>query len=253
LRLFVREGILVNAILQSLHDRKSVRAYADRPVEPEVKRAILEAALQAPSAGNMTLYSIIDVTDQKVKETLAVTCDDQPFIARAPLVLVFCADYSRWFSAFEAFCPETRRPSYGDFLLACCDALIAAQNAVVAAEALGLGSCYIGDIMERYETHKELLRLPRYVAPVTMLCFGYPTEQQRRRQKPPRFRVEDIVHENRYENRDMLRMVGERQGITGTAELQHWFDAFRRRKWDSDFSVEMSRSVRAILADWTGE
>lgn len=243
----------MNAILQSLHSRKSVRAYTAQPVEPETKRAILEAALQAPSAGNMTLYTIIDVTDQKLKDTLAVTCDNQPFIAQAPLVLVFCVDYSRWFAAFHSVCPEARRPSYGDFVLACCDALIAAQNAVVAAEALGLGSCYIGDILERYETHKELLGLPKYVAPVTMLCFGYPTEQQRRRQKPPRFRVEDIVHENRYGPRDMMRMVAERQGIAGTAELEHWFDANRRRKWDSDFSVEMSRSVRAMLADWTDE
>lgn len=243
----------MNAILQSLRDRKSVRAYDARPVEPEVKRAILEAALQAPTAGNMTLYTIIDVTDQQLKERLAVTCDDQPFIARAPLVLVFCADYSRWFAAFAADCPETRRPSHGDFLLACCDALIAAQNAVVAAEALGLGSVYIGDIMERYETHRELLGLPRYVAPVTMLCFGYPTEQQRRRQKPPRFRVEDIVCENRYQPRDIRRMVAARQGIEDEDELRRWFDVFRRRKWDSDFSSEMSRSVREMLADWTGE
>ncbi|MEW8978072.1 MAG: nitroreductase family protein [Symbiobacterium sp.] len=240
----------MNEILQSLHSRKSVRVYEERPVEPEKKRAILEAALQAPTAGNMTLYSVIDVTDPQLKETLAITCDHQPFIAQAPLVLIFCADYSRWFQVFQATNPETRRPSYGDFLLACCDALIAAQNAVVAAEALGLGSCYIGDILERYEEHKALLGLPKYVAPVTMLCVGYPTEQQRRRAKPPRFRVEDIVHANRYQSRDMAAMVAARQGLEG-AELERWLDAFRRRKWEADFSVEMSRSVRAMLADWT--
>lgn len=242
----------VNPILESLRSRKSVREYADRPIEPEVRRAILEAALQAPSAGNMTLYSIIEVTDPDLKATLAETCDHQPFIARAPMVLVFCADYSRWYGLFAASDPGTRRPSYGDFLLACCDALIAAQNAVMAAEALGVGSCYIGDILEHYELHKELLGLPRYVVPVTLLCFGYPTEAQKRRPKPPRFRVEEIVHENRYQPRDMAAMIARRNGLQ-PSDLARWIDAFRRRKWDSDFSREMSRSVKAMLDDWTGE
>ena len=242
----------MNEILQSLHSRKSVRVYEERPVEPEKKRAILEAALQAPSAGNMALYTIIEVTDPALKATLARTCDNQPFIATAPMVLVFCADYSRWYALFAASDPATRRPSYGDFVLACCDALIAAQNAVVAAESLGLGSCYIGDILENYEIHKELLGLPKYVAPVILLCFGYPTEQQKQRRKPPRFRVADIVHENRYQPRDMAAMIAERNDVAG-ADLDRWIDAFRRRKWDSDFSREMSRSVRAMLDDWTEE
>ena len=82
----------MNEVLQQLHTRKSVRVYEDRPVAPEVKQAILEAAIQAPSAGNMALYTILDITDQAIKDKLAVSCDNQPFIATAPLVLIFCAD-----------------------------------------------------------------------------------------------------------------------------------------------------------------
>ena len=59
--------------------------------------------------------------------------------------------------------------------LACCDALIAAQTAVIAAESLGIGTCYIGDIMENYEEHEELFGLPKYVFPIRLICFGYPT------------------------------------------------------------------------------
>ena len=58
--------------------------------------------------------------------------------------------------------------------LACCDALIAAQTAVIAAESLGIGTCYIGDIMENYEEHEELFGLPKYVFPIRLICFGYP-------------------------------------------------------------------------------
>ena len=83
-------------VIDELFARKSVRAYEEQEIEPEKKRLILEAACQAPSAGNQQLYTIIDVTDQGLKDRLAVTCDNQPFIAKAPLVLIFCADAQNW-------------------------------------------------------------------------------------------------------------------------------------------------------------
>ena len=141
----------MNEIIKSLKNRKSVRVSEDKAIGTEEKAAIIEAALQAPTAGNMTLYTIIDVTDKSLKETLAITCDNQPFIAKAPLVLVFCADYYRWMCAFKKYAKDVRGLSYGDLFLANADALIAAQNAVVAAESLGIGSCYIGDITENFE------------------------------------------------------------------------------------------------------
>ena len=138
----------MNEILYSLYDRRSVRAFEDQPVAEEQKRMVLDAAAQAPSAGCQQLYTILDITDPALKERLAETCDHQSFIARAPVVLIFCADCLKWFDAYvEAGCTP-RQPRAGDLLLAVDDALIAAQNAVVAAQSLGLGSCYIGDIME---------------------------------------------------------------------------------------------------------
>ena len=126
----------MNETIRQIKERKSVRVYEDRPIEAEVKRAILDAAIQAPTAGNMSLYTILDITDPAIKAALAESCDHQPFIATAPLVLIFCADYHRWFTLFEQDEPATRRPGEGDLLLAMSDALIAAQNAVTAAEAL---------------------------------------------------------------------------------------------------------------------
>jgi nitroreductase len=179
---------MMNPVMETLLARKSTRAYEERPIEPEVRNEILRATLRAPTAGNMMLYSIIDITDQRIKDRLAITCDNQPFIARAPMVWVFLADYQRWYDYFlasdvEALCRSRseamRQPEEGDLFLACCDALIAAQNAVIAAESYGVGSCYIGDIIEQHEAHKELLNLPRYVFPICMLVFGYPTQQQK--------------------------------------------------------------------------
>ena len=127
----------MNEVLRQLHERKSVRAFEDRPVEPEVKRAVLEAAIQAPTAGNMALYTILDITDPEKKAALAKSCDDQPFIAKAPVVLIFCADYRRWYDVFCQYVEEVRKPDMGDLFLAEADALIAAQNAVAAAHSLG--------------------------------------------------------------------------------------------------------------------
>src|SRR5512142_2663632 len=192
----------MNPTLDLLLNRKSTRVYSGRPIAGAEKQTILQAAMRAPTAGNMMLYSIIEVDDQAIKERLAVTCDNQPFIAKAPYVLLFLADYQRWYDYYrtggvEKVCQERglpmRHPEEGDLLLACCDTLIAAHAAVVAAEALGIGSCYIGDILERYEVHRELFHLPRYVLPVTLVCFGYPTPEQTARQQTPRFGQEFIV------------------------------------------------------------
>jgi len=242
----------MNEILQQLHERKSVRVYEDRAIEPKVKQAILEAAIQAPSAGNMALYTILDITDPELKAKLAVSCDNQPFIATAPMVLIFCADYRRWYDVFCDHVEEVRKPDMGDLFLAEADTLIAAQNAVVAAHSLGLGSCYIGDITENYEYHKELLNLPKYVVPAAMLCIGYPTAQQMSRPKPPRHAVSDLVHENGYsleKSHAMARMLSAQQDKEGE-ELTDWLNRFCKRKWNSEFSLEMSRSCTEMVKDW---
>lgn len=258
----------MNPVIELLLKRKSIRAYEDRPVEADVKAEILAATLRAPTAGNMMLYSIIEVTDQAIKDTLAQTCDNQPFIAKAPWLLLFLADYQRWFDYFaacevEQLCERKqlprRKPAEGDLFLACCDALIAAHTAVVAAESFGIGSCYIGDIMENYETHRDLLGLPPYVFPISLVCLGYPTEQQKRRELTRRFARQFIVFENRYRRLDAagfdemfrdqharaFRDRPEIDGCTNVGQLMYL------RKFSADYSLEMTRSVRAILAAWT--
>lgn len=242
----------MNQTINELFSRKSVRVFENRPIEQDKKRIILESALQAPTAGNMTLYSIIDVTDVDLKKRLSVTCDNQPFIAEAPLVLIFCADYSRWYECFCSVENEVRKPGAGDLLLAYTDAVIAAQNAVVAAESLGIGSCYIGDILENYEIHKELLSLPKYVIPSAMIVLGYPTTQQKERIKPSRFKLEDIVHENTYNYDNSNKQSEMLRDVTGKSgeELANYISAFCKRKWNSQFSCEMSRSALEMIKAW---
>jgi len=151
-----------------------------------------------------------------------------------------------------------QKPEEGDLFLACCDALIAAHTAVIAAESVGLGSCYIGDIMENYEAHRDLFKLPRYVFPICLVCFGYPTKQQMERPLTPRFRQDFIVFENEYraldgrEYKEMFRPMQDEmarggpkpEGIENPGQMMYI------RKFSADFSKEMRRSVRVMLQSW---
>jgi len=241
----------MNQTIQQLFDRKSVRVFTDREITPEDKALILSAACQAPTAGNQQLYTIIDVTDQALKDALVKTCDNQPFIASAKMVLIFCADCKKWYDAFACAGCQPRLPGVGDLALAISDTNIAAQNAVTAAESLGIGSCYIGDIMENCEAQRELLHLPKYVFPAAMLVFGYPTQQQKDRPKPVRAAMSHIVHENSYREMDgaeLEAMLTKNVGPGNTYE--NWITAFCKRKYNSEFSREMTRSVGEYLKDF---
>ncbi|MBE5799425.1 MAG: nitroreductase [Clostridiales bacterium] len=245
----------MNETIKLLMERKSVRQFVQEPMPREDVEAILSAAVQAPSAGNMTLWTIINVTDPEKKAALAKSCDNQPFIATAPLVLVFCADYRRWFEVFKTLDlgEELRIPAEGDFMLATADTIIAAHATVVAADALGYGSCYIGDIIEHCDTQREILGLPEYVKPVAMAVYGKPTQSQIDRKKPPRFELEDVVHENCYKKEQgadkMIDMLKTRQGLDDEA-FDRWIMAFTKRKWNCDFSREMSRSAAQMIDEW---
>jgi FMN reductase (NADPH)/FMN reductase [NAD(P)H] len=257
----------MNATLEVIHNRRSVRKYDPTPLVQEEKDAILQAAMRAPTAGNMMLYSIIEVEDQALKDKLAVSCDNQPFIAAAPYVLLFVADYQRWMDLFaysaagaaaKAAGVNPRLPQEGDLLLACCDALIAAQNAVIAAESLGIGSCYIGDILENCETHRAMFQLPRYTLPVGLLCFGRPAVAREEVRLTRRYDRQYIVFQDRYRRLEeceipqMLRATTAHQFPDLSAEegAKTFIEKLYLRKFVSDFSAEMTRSVRRWIAAW---
>jgi len=240
----------MNGIIQSLFDRKSTRQFEERPISAGDKTLILEAALQAPTAGNQNLYTILDITDPALKGALSVYCDNQPFIAQAPMALVFLADCRRWYDSYCFAGAEARPPEEGDLLLAVADAVIAAQNSVVAAESLGIGSCYIGDILEREEDVRKALDLDEYVFPAAFVVYGYPSQGQKERQKPGRPPLPFLVLENKYRRlseNEHRKMFVEKGDIKHEGEFDGFITAFCRRKYMSDFSMEMSRSARRYL------
>ena len=245
----------MNEIIQSLFKRKSVRVYEQRPVAPEEKNLILQAALQAPTGGNQNHYTILDITDPALKLKLSQYCDNQPFIAQAPLALVFLADCRRWYDSYIFAGMKPRPPEEGDLFLAVADAVIAAQNTVVAAESMGIGSCYIGDILEQEEKIREVLALDEYVFPAAFVVYGYPTQGQKDRVKPPRPPLSYIVLENQYRRLDEhehKKLFLEKGSIKGEEDFTQYIKAFCERKYMSGFAKEMSRSAKRYLEHFSG-
>ena len=255
----------MNETIDLLMSRMSERGYAKSDITQVEKDLIIRCAMRAPTAGNMMLYSIIEV-DQPEKQRLVTTCDNQPFIAQAPLVLMFLADLQRWFDYYELSgvaekCRELGvdfdTPQEADLLLACCDALIAAQNAVIGAESIRIGSCYIGDIMENYEVHRDMFDLPRWVFPITMVCFGHSRRQQRTPSTVPRFPQETIYFKGRYkrlDGDDFEKMFEDRitrlQRSGWVKDADNIGQHFYLKKTGADFSREMRRSVKVAMAEW---
>ncbi len=253
----------MNETINLIQNRRSIRSYEDKLISEENKNLIISSAMRSPTAGNMMLYSIIEVEDQEKKDKLVKSCDNQPFIAKAPLVLLFLADYQRWMDYFavcdiDSFCESEkwtqRAPQEGDLLLACCDALIAAQTAVIAAESLGIGSCYIGDIMENYEFHKELFSLPKFTFPITLLCFGYPKDKILNKALTPRFAQKYIHFKNAYKslnNIDFEEMYKMRELKHYNANAVNFGQHMYSKKFIADFTIEMTRSVRKAIQQWS--
>jgi len=206
-------------MIDTILKHRSVRQYKSDPVPENILERILEAGLRASTTGNMQVYSIIITKDEEKKKKLWESHFKQDMVLQAPVLLTFCADFNR----FNKWC-EFRKanPGYDNFLsffTASIDALLAAQNVVIAAESEGLGICYLGTTTYMAGSIIEILELPKGVVPVTAITVGYPDED------PPlvdRLPLKGIVHEETYKDysRDNIDDIySEKESLKETKEL----------------------------------
>jgi FMN reductase [NAD(P)H] len=188
-----------NCAIETLIERASCRSYTDDPIPPETLQLVLEAGVRAATGGNLQPISIIQIENQETKEWLAKECG-QSFIADAPVLLTFCIDWwrgKRWAELEVA--PFSATSSFRHFWISFQDTLICAQNICTAADALGLGSCYIGTIIDMVPALCERLELPECVFPVVLLCLGVPKRPPKARRK---LEAEVVVHREHYHRLD---------------------------------------------------
>ncbi|MEM2110540.1 MAG: nitroreductase family protein [Candidatus Bathyarchaeia archaeon] len=160
------------SILEAIFKRRSVRHYQNKPVPEEVLKNILEAGRLAPSANNAQPWHFIVVTDPKIKQKMSQG-NWNKFIKDSAFTIVGCGEKDNPWSTI--------------------DVTIALENMVIAAEAQGVSSCWIGDFKE--EELKKILNIPDHLKVVCQVSFGYPAEQPSSRFKKS---LEEIVHYNRF-------------------------------------------------------
>jgi nitroreductase len=197
-------------LLDTLMTHRSIRKYKPDAVPEDLLTELLEAGIRASSSGNMQTYSIIVTRDRALREQLYEPHMEQDMVLDAPLLLTFCADFRRmrhWLRLNDA--PDNF-DNFMSFMIAAIDATLVSQNVAIAAEAHGLGICYMGSTLANCDQIGRILRLPPGVFPVVGFSLGWPDEDPAPRDRLP---LSGVVHDDvyrDYSDADIERIYAER-------------------------------------------
>jgi len=240
-------------LLKNLMDHRSIRNYKSDPVNDEMLEQILLAATRGATTGNMQLYSIIVTKDEEKRKALCPLHFGQKMVEQAPVVLTFCADLNR----FHKWCEERHAEKvYDNYLWFCngaIDAVIAAQNAVIAAESMGLGTCYLGTTTYTTDKMVDFFKLPKGVVPVTTVVVGYPADN------PPltdRLPLEAVIHNEEYKDysAEAINMLyAEKENlqtskdIVKTNEVENLAQVFTLKRYKKEDNVHFSNVYMNVV------
>ncbi len=184
-------------MIPTIFKHRSIRKYRPDPVPEAVLDRVLEAGTRASTTGNMQVYSMVVTRDESLRRQLWESHFKQDMVIQAPVHITFCADFNR----FNRWCRQRKaEPGYDNYLsffTAAIDALLAAQNVVLAAEAEGLGICYLGTATYMADRIVEILGLPKAVVPVAAVVLGYPDEDPGLTDRLP---MRAVVHREKYQD-----------------------------------------------------
>lgn len=228
----------VHATLATLLSHRSVRSYAPRSVSKQTLDLMIAAAQSASTSSNLQTWSVVAVEDAATKDRLAKLAGDQRHIRECPLFLVWLADLAR----LDAVGERRQLPRAGlDYLellmVGVIDATLAAQNAAVAAEAMGLGLVYIGGMRNQPEAVAEVLGLPPRTAAVFGMCVGYP-DASRPASMKPRLPSSAVLHHGRY------RAEANQQPVDQYVDTMAHFYAEQGMKTNGDWAEHSLNRVR---------
>lgn len=240
----------MNRVIEQILNHRSIRTFKDEPLTDEQIHIMVESAQRASTSSHYQAYSIIGLTDPSIKEEIA-GLSGHAHVKNSGHFFVFCADLNRL--AYGAD-PETKTKMNANlentehFLVAAIDAALAAQNASLAAESMGLGICYIGGIRTDIKRVDELLNLPEFVIPLFGLAVGYPDHKP---ELKPRLPMEAIYFENTYRpDEQAYHRALERFDET----LQEYYAKRstnqRQDNWSTQIQRKLSKPVRMEVTEY---
>ncbi len=236
-----------------LLNHRSIRKYKEDEIPKETLNIILDAGIRASNTGNMQAYSIIVTQDEEMKNKLLPLHFNQEAVKQAPLILTFCADLNR----FSKWCKlRNTKPAYDNFLwfyTASIDAVITAQNCALAAEAEGLGICYMGTTNYTAEKIIEVLKLPKGVIPVTTLTIGYPDESPYLTDRLPQNAVVHYETYKDFSNEDIDEIYKELENSDFTKQLieenetENLAQVFTDKRYTKENNIAFSKSLLKVM------
>lgn len=203
------------SVIDTIKSHRSIRSYKPDPVPDEILQDIIEAGIRASSSGNMQTYSIIVTKDRALREELYIPHMRQGMVLEAPVLMTFCADFHRMRRWAELSKAADSFDNFFSFMVAAIDAVLVSQNVALAAEAHGLGICYMGSTLANCDAIGRILKLPRNVVPVVGFSLGYADEDPALRDRLP---LDGLVHYETYEDYSDER-VGE---VYRDREVKGW-------------------------------
>jgi FMN reductase [NAD(P)H] len=207
--------------LARMAEHRSHRKFSGRVVAPELLRLLFACALSAPSKSDLQQADIVHVADRAKVQAVADGIPDMPWIAQAPVFLVFCGNNRRLRQMSEWRGKPFANEHLDHFMNAAVDAGLVMMSFIRAAEAAGLGACPISAVRNRSAEVSRLLGLPDAVFPIAGLCVGYPAEAGRISARLP---LEVTVHVDHY---DESRA---RENIEAYDRRRHALQPYRRQR-----------------------
>lgn len=239
--------------MDAILKHRSIRKYKTTAIDETLLNRILEAGTRASTTGNMQVYSIVVTRDNDIKKQLWEAHFKQNMVMQAPVILTFCADFNR----FNKWCLQRKAvPGYDNFLsfmTAAIDALLAAQNVCIAAEANNLGICYLGTTTYMAQKIIDVLHLPKGVIPVTTVVLGHPDEDPGLTDRLP---LDAVVHYEQYKDytpSDIDRLYNNKEKIQQTLDLLKVNDKetlaqiFTDNRYSKKDNVAFSKTLLNVL------
>lgn len=237
----------MNETIHTILSHRSIRKFKNQALSEDQIKTIVESAQAASTSSFMQAYSIIGVMDQKRKEKLAELSGNQEYAAENGCLFVFCADLYRHQLIAETYSLQADEilESTEKFMVAIIDASLAAQNAVLAAESMGLGAVYIGGIRNQLDEVCRELKTPSRVIPLFGLAVGVPLQKPDQKQRLP---LDHIFHLNEYQQDHRAYLE---QLEVYDKEIAEYYEertnGKRKDTWTGQMSRLLSKPVRMYM------
>lgn len=237
----------MNDTLKLLHNHTSVRSFTDQPLTEEQRDVIFKAANQTSSFSLLQAVSIIRITDPALRKKVMQLSANQPYIEEAAEFWIFCADFNR----NHQIAPDVDLDYIEFLLIGSFDAGLMAQNALTAAESMGLGGVYIGGVRLNITELTEVLYLPKYVVPLVGLCIGHPAGETPGLK--PRLPQSMVMFDNQYQPLDEEKLAAYDQQMREYYQdrpVKAPFTAKKVKGWTDHIEDHLERSILPFMLEY---